>query len=29
MGFAALPAMDALTPPEQWLAEHADFSLGD
>jgi hypothetical protein len=30
MGFAALPAMDAMTPPEQWLAEHAtDNSLGD
>jgi hypothetical protein len=30
MGFAALPAMDAMVPPEQWLAEHAtDNSLGD
>ena len=30
MGFAALPAMEAMIPPEQWLVEHAtDNSLGD
>jgi hypothetical protein len=30
MGFAALPAMDAMTPPERWLAEHAtETNLGD
>ena len=29
MGFAAMPAMEAMTPPEQWLAEHANSdSLG-
>ncbi|MFM9844515.1 MAG: mandelate racemase [Dongiaceae bacterium] len=30
MGFAALPAMEAMTPPGRWLVEHAtDASLGE